>query len=233
MQRPQKFSAMKKLSTISLFYMSCLFFIGTAVQAQIEISPSPTETSVHPAAFEGVGYSFVTNNGPAGDFVWVRNIISMTDGWGCAVCDVNICHGESVSTMPFSLAAGESGTLDVHAYPYGNAGSAIVEVTVTSLDNPEIIATGLYLFNETVSVPELLIEHVKIWPNPATDHLFVENGHEVSRLELYNISGQQVINQPLNADRMVNLNNLPSGAYVARLFDNQNAQISANKIVIK
>lgn len=224
---------MKKTSTISLYCLITLFFVGIGVQAQIEISPSPVEVTVHPAAFEGVAYSFVINNGDAGDFVWERNIISKTTEWGIAVCDVEICHDTTVVSMPFSLLAGESGRLDVHAYPNTIAGSAIVEVTVTSLDNPEITATGLFLFNETVSVPELLMEHVKIWPNPASDFLMVDQGHEVSRVELYNLSGQQILNAPLNANRVIDVQNLDVGTYVARLFNKQNEQISANKVVIR
>jgi len=217
---------------LSVMLLTGLFFFSPKAQAQIEISPSPIEIQVHPAAFEGVAYSFITNNGASGDFIWERNVISITEGWTSAVCDVNTCHGPTVSSMPFSLAAGETGNLDVHAYPWGNVGSAIIEVIVTSVEDPEITAAGLYLFNETVSVPELLIERVKMWPNPVADNLFIEQGFEIDRIELYNLSGQQVLMQALNSNNVVSVAHLPTGVYVARLFDREGNQLSSNKLMI-
>jgi len=225
---------MKSFFTIllSVILLTGLFFFSSNAHAQIEISPSPIEIQVHPAAFEGVAYSFITNNGEAGDFIWERNVISITEGWTSAVCDVNLCHGETVSSMEFSLGVGSTERLDVHAYPYGNPGSAIIEVIVTSVEDPEITATGLYLFNETVSVPELLIERVKMWPNPVADNLFIEQGFETDRIELYNLNGQQVLMQALNSNNVVSVAHLPTGVYVARLFDREGNQLSSNKLMI-
>lgn len=225
---------MKRLITKhNLLLFLCLIGSLVSAQAQIVIAPSPIEVNVHPAAFEGIAHSFVTNNGASDEFVWERNVISITEGWRSAVCDVEMCHNDQVSSMEFPLESGESGVLDVHVYPYGFVGSAIIEVVVTSLSNPDITATGVYYFNQSVSVPERLSEAIKLYPNPAIDQIFIGEGENVDRIELFSLSGRKVLDAPLNNERVVSVGHLSTGTYIARLFNASGEQVSSNLMIKK
>lgn len=203
------------------------------LQAQIEISPSPVEVSVHPAAFEGVAYSFVINNGATGDFVWERNVIAISDGWDSAVCDKEKCHNFQVSSMEITLEAGESGTLDVHAYPNGIPGSAIIEVSVTSLDDATITASGTYYFNQSVSVPEQLTQAVTLYPNPAVDQVFIQEAKDVERIEVFSLTGRQVLDVTIGNSNAIDVSSLSTGTYVTRLYNKSNQQVSSNILIKK
>ncbi len=203
------------------------------LQAQIEISPSPVEVSVHPAAIEGVAYSFVINNGATGDFVWERNVIAISDGWDSAVCDKEMCHNFQVSSMEITLEAGESGTLDVHAYPNGIPGSAIIEVSVTSLDDATITASGTYYFNQSVSVPEQLTQAVTLYPNPAVDQVFIQEAKDVERIEVFSLTGRQVLDVTIGNSNAIDVSSLSTGTYVTRLYNKSNQQVSSNILIKK
>lgn len=224
---------MKK--SIPYFLMSCLFLASYTMSAQeFSIEPSTVAIAVDPDQFEGVGYSFVVNqSADTTYFVWEREVIATSQGWQSAVCDKNMCHAPSVSTQNFWLEPGGEGTMDVHLYPSGNEGSAIIKVHVWDVADPETVVTGNYLFNESVSVAEKLTESIQLYPNPTADQLFVAQGSAVSRIELFSLTGKQVVNASLNADNVVSVGHLPAGTYVARLFDNSGKQVSSNVVIKK
>lgn len=209
-----------------------LVFGFQSAMAQLEVNPTPVEVTGSASQFEMVGYSFVINNGPDTTFcTWYRNVVAMTDGWESAVCDKNICHSWPVSFASFWLAPGEQGTLDVHAYPLNNVGSAIIEVSVVDDNNVDNNALGVYYFNESVSVPELLNHAIALFPNPATDFVQIEDGNEVMNIEFFDLSGKKVLSSNLNNSNAVNISSLSTGTYVARMFDAEGNMKSSNVLM--
>src|SRR6056297_3223848 len=159
---------MRKLYT-SLFIGFMLFALN--VNAQITLEPNPVynndfgidETDV-------VAYSHITNEAAfSRTYTWVRNVIEITPGWTSAVCDTNQCYLSFVSTQEFTLPAGATGNLDVHVYPDGIEGAAIIEVYVVDNGDASNNITGTYLFNQPLSTPERLTERIKVFPNPTVD----------------------------------------------------------------
>lgn len=224
---------MKHLYIFIISLLLCLSaFIG---QAQITITPNPIVVEdVDVSMFEAVGYAMVTNESDeTKTFVWNRNVVAIPEGWQSAVCDVNVCHGVETSNEVFELAGGQEGTLDVHVYPYGIEGGAIIEVTVSEQGNWDNTATGEYYFNQTVSVAERLDGQIKLYPNPASDVIYIDDAHKVSRFELIDLTGKQVINSQLNGEQVVAVSHLPTGTYVARMFDENGERISTNKVAIR
>jgi len=70
-----------------------------------------------------------------------------------------------------------------------------------------------------VSVPEVAVSApaVKLYPNPATSHIFVEAAGKVN-VSVYNLSGQLLLQQSSAAQNggvQLNIANLPAGTYVA------------------
>lgn len=224
-----------KKSILSIFLFVGLLFSGSHLFAQsFTIEPGESSTSVDPSEFDVAAYGFVINNSSeTTDFVWEREIITLTAGWETAVCDKNQCHFWDVDTENFTLAGGEQGTLDVHVYPFDNDGSAIVLVHVWAVSDPATVVTGSYYFNAAVSVPERLTEAITLYPNPADELLFVKQGEEeqVERMEVYSLSGKMVLNERLMSNNAIEVSALPTGTYVARLFNNEDTQISSNVVI--
>lgn len=214
--------------------LSVALFASHTLSAQLVVDPSPVFTTVNEAVFESVGYSFVINNADGAiDCEWERNVVSITDGWESAVCDKNLCHSWPVSSAQFTLDAGESGTLDVHVYPFNNPGGAIIEVSVTEIGNPDNTDTGVFYFNETTSVAERLRDVVKLYPNPTTDFLFIEKGDhdDIAEVAFFNLRGQNVLQVAINQSQMIDMGRLPAGTYVARLFNNNGEHVSSNVVM--
>lgn len=76
---------------------------------------------------------------------------------------------------------------------------------------------------------------IKIYPNPATDHLSIvtspnlQNGH----VTIYNISGLKILDQVLNASSTeINTSNFSIGVYTVRVSAN-NQQIAEMKIMLR
>ena len=83
--------------------------------------------------------------------------------------------------------------------------------------------------NTTLSVDPIEInDFVKVYPNPATDYLFIKSNLNYQST-LYNVAGQRVMQS--NA-KTLNVVNLPSGVYLLQL-KSENNSISTFKIIKK
>ena len=86
-----------------------------------------------------------------------------------------------------------------------------------------------------VSTNELKNENIKIYPNPVTDIVFIENyipNTEEFFFEIFDVFGNKVFRSNLSKDKLeVDLTFLKSGLYIVKI-QNQN-QILLNKKLIK
>lgn len=214
----------------SLFCLPALF-----AQAQISITPNPVVVEdIDVTLWEAVAYSIVKNEADeTKTFVWNRNVIAITDGWESAVCDINHCYGWGVNNEVFELAAGQEGALDVHVYPFNIEGGAVVQVTVSEQGNWDNTITGEYYFNESVSVAERLDERIRLFPNPADDFVYIDQAGKVAQFELYDLTGKQVVNKTTNGSNEISVSHLPTGTYVARMFDLNGERLSTNRVSIR
>ena len=160
-----KYLVMKKIVLFFIFFVPAV-----GLMAQITITPIPVVVEgVAADAFEGIGHSTVKNlAGQLKSFTWERNVLEITDGWESAVCDKNQCYLPHVNSMSFELGPAEEGLLDVHVYPMGVEGSAVIEVTVTDDNNANQNATGVYYFNTTPSgTLDVQRDRFRVYPNPS------------------------------------------------------------------
>ena len=66
------------------------------------------------------------------------------------------------------------------------------------------------------SITEQTRSEVNIYPNPATDQLFVGQG--TSLVELYDINGKTILTEVPNTNS-IDIRNVPPGLYFARIID--------------
>jgi len=177
---------------------------------------------------EVINQSTTTQN-----YTWSREIIEITPTWFTAVCDKNLCHGPTVEEASFFLEAAEAGTMDVHVYPQGTPGAAIVVVTVTNDNDPEDTAEATYYFNQSLSTPEVLTNALKIYPNPAVSHFSIEGADGVERVEIYDLSGKLIKEVQSFGVSLINVDDLSTGNYIVRMWDESDAQVSSNILSIQ
>ncbi|RCW92518.1 T9SS type A sorting domain-containing protein [Winogradskyella arenosi] len=84
------------------------------------------------------------------------------------------------------------------------------------------IDLGAYEYNSTLGFEdENSISKLKLYPNPASDRLFISTRAQIERLAIFNINGQLVkeTNSVVNG---VDVSQLPSGLYMVQLQTNTN-----------
>ncbi len=217
-------------------YLSLSFIFAVLIgTAQTVIIPSEIAVEgITSADTDIVGDAVVVNQSDdEQSYQWTRTIIDLADGWNTAVCDVNLCYGPTVDQANFALSPGQEGTLDVHVYPGGNEGAAIVSVTVVNVNNAEDNATAIYYFNQALSVPEVINNALKIYPNPVADQFFVEGGDKVERLDIYNLEGKLVKEFRNTGSTAMDVSELPTGNYIVRMWNESNQQISTNILSVQ
>lgn len=215
--------------------ISMVFASAQQLAAQFSIAPDPVyKDGVLPDDFEGVAYALITNDsGQDLNLTWSRNVIEITEGWTSAVCDVNQCYGTNTGSFAFDLAADSSGAMDVHVYPNGIVGAAIIEVKVYKTDDPFTSTTATYYINQTVGVAEKFTEAIKIYPNPTQDYISIDNADNLAvKANIYNVTGKLVLSSTLTGNDRINVQELPAGNYILKLLD-QDSQIVSTNLMVK
>ncbi|WP_418637023.1 T9SS type A sorting domain-containing protein [Winogradskyella sp.] len=84
------------------------------------------------------------------------------------------------------------------------------------------IDLGAYEYNSTLGLEdEIFNAELKLYPNPATDKLFISTTAPVERLVIYNINGQ-LVKQTNALANGVDVSQLPSGLYMVQIQTNTN-----------
>lgn len=117
------------------------------------------------------------------------------------------------------LASFKIDTVSGTAYPQGNS---VLYVDNLNFDN---LITGINNISST---------GITIYPNPATDQLFIETGDDSEYLQLALIDqlGKTALNTVIKNEEKIDISFLPSGIYSVLLKNNQQILISKKLIVV-
>ena len=154
------------------------------------------------------------------------------------------CHTDSV------LLSANTGTN--YTYQWNLGGTAITGATAATyeahaagsytvvIDSLGSTATSnaIAVTNTTcVGINNIAAASVSIYPNPATSLLNINSTENLNgnTLQVYDVVGQLVINQTLEANNnAINVAKLSNGTYIIRITDKENGLVSQNKFnVIK
>jgi hypothetical protein len=203
---------------------------SSSAWGQLIINPNPAIISeVDITEFDVVAYTSITNESDVPRTLrWERNVISIADGWQSAVCDKVQCYLPHVSSQTFPMDGNETANLDVHVYPANKEGAAIIEITVTDVQDESVTVTGQFYFNEDPNSSfERISNKIKIFPNPTQDFLFIEDFHSVAQLDIFSLQGQLLLSSPLSSPSL-SIAHLPQGTYVVRMRNAAGKEISTN-----
>ncbi len=224
-----------------ILFVLCLSVISSATIAQnYTVSPNPVSASAdldnpntHPDDVEA--HAGISNNTSDTLFMrWERVYNDKPDSWETAVCDVNLCYFPHVSTKDFILTPNlQNGDMIVHAYPGMEPGGipengavpgeATVHIKLSNLNDPTDTLIVVYNFTVTgeaiVSISEVELEAIKIYPNPASDYFQLTETQEIQQLVIYNVLGRIVETFEVNSGQRYDISNLADGIYLVGMVD--------------
>jgi len=93
---------------------------------------------------------------------------------------------------------------------------------------------AIWLGNPNVAVKAINEDQIKVYPNPASDRLYIKTG-DISKINvvLYNVLGKEIKNTTYNGGNIeVDLNSLQQGMYIYRISDSGKNMIKAGKLLI-
>jgi hypothetical protein len=102
---------------------------------------------------------------------------------------------------------------------------------------PNEVAT---LFNEDNAVTSISNSNnindtsIKIYPNPTSDNIIIENALGANALFVTDALGQTVFSSAIKQDQLrINLVNWKKGLYVVKMLDAQNAVVATSKVIVQ
>lgn len=84
-----------------------------------------------------------------------------------------------------------------------------------------------------LSTPDFKNQQVSIYPNPTTDHFFIQNS-DYSELKIFSATGKLVHSQDIQTDTLIqqNVKDLSAGIYIVHLKNNK-GQVVTKKLIVK
>ncbi|UKB80429.1 T9SS type A sorting domain-containing protein [Chryseobacterium sp. MEBOG07] len=139
-------------------------------------------------------------------------------------------NANSLNVLPVFVSA-----TDFHVSATGNAaldnkGTPVVEVTLDADGNVRNALTpDLGSFEFTVAV--LAVNDaakkntVSFYPNPVVDYLYINNDSRIKDVEVYNVSGQRILSETINAEKgSVDMRRAPAGVYILKVNAEKGSQ---------
>ena len=74
------------------------------------------------------------------------------------------------------------------------------------------------------------VSEIKVFPNPASEHIFISGLFETSKVEIFSISGSKVFEKTINEDQMIPID-FESGMYFVKITNNDKQIVK--KIIVK
>lgn len=78
-------------------------------------------------------------------------------------------------------------------------------------------AMAIHYDNET-SISKLNILEASIYPNPASQNIYFQSLNDISKVGIYNIAGQLVLQEEASLIQDINISSLPTGMYMVKIY---------------
>ena len=117
------------------------------------------------------------------------------------------------------------------AMPHSSPGFYYVDLVGGSDKNYEYqLVLGLLEITEGTDLEEVEVLQISVYPNPATNHLFIQSDYPVKQVEMFDLSGMRVVKNNEETGQ-VDVSKLPAGLYIVRVYTNDT--ILSQKIIIR
>jgi len=207
-------------SSISVTESSSIFIDG------LEFAPSSTYTIAGPNAFDRTSTPIVV-----GGYSSINRVYTMTEALSDYSGVITISYEDSelngVSETDLVLEVQDGNGIWDNVQPTIDQTNNTLTYDFTELISFTTVTASSV--NATLSVEPIEInDFVKVYPNPATDYLFIKSNLNYQST-LYNVAGQRVLE---SSSKQLNVIDLPTGVYLLQLKSENNG-ISTFKIIKK
>ncbi len=210
---------------ITALYNSCQ---GTTITSQPSNSTVTVGSSAQFSANALTGSSFQWQSNPL-DIGW-QNVNNNSTYSGATTNTLTVANTSiSNHNQPFRAIVNTGGCIDT---------SDVAQIIIG--DTCLTTVTDTLIINTTLSLPAPNNENtILIYPNPASDHITIDNGNFVAMagytIKIENNAGQQVFQSAINQQQFyVDLSTWTgNGLYFVHLIDPQNNTVTVRKIVLQ
>ena len=207
------------------------FLFGVRSQISVTVTPSAPKANVSADSTDVAARAVVKNiSYQPKVYFWHRTIVSQSAGWTNMVCDKNFCYPGNVNVKQFTLAGGEEARLDVHIYPKGVEGKAVIDLKITEVGNEANSVTARYNFNNAPTNREVDKASLKVYPNPAKDFFYITENDMVHSVVIYNILGKVIKTMRTANGVKYDISDLPEGLYLVRLTGSNGGTIKTVRL---
>jgi len=192
----------------------------------LELAPSANYTIAGPNAFDRTSTPIIV-----GDNTSINRVYTMTEVLSDYLGVVSFSYEESelngISESDLVLEVQDGNGVWNNVIPTINETDNTLTYDFTELISFTTVTASSV--NATLSVEPIEInDFVKVYPNPATDYLFIKSDLNYQST-LYNVAGQRVLE---SSSKQLNVIDLPTGVYLLQLKSETNT-ISTFKIIKK
>ncbi|VXC28175.1 Por secretion system C-terminal sorting domain-containing protein [Flavobacterium sp. 9AF] len=135
-----------------------------------------------------------------------------------------------LSTLPAQTACDQDGGTTVNYSSYlsltGLNSGETYYIQVDSYDGVALGTFGIQVNDTSLSTSVFDLNNFKAYPNPVKDILNLEYSSDMTSVSIFNMIGQEVINQKVNATSAnINMTELNSGAYIVNVVIDGNVSV--------
>jgi hypothetical protein len=213
-------------------------FFALGLSAQISVSPNPLVIQSSPSVND-VKYEiyFTNTKDTIYDIFWqIAKDGSWPSAWETQVCDPTaLCFDWNVDKCPNGAPSKFSkGTykFELHFKANDVAAYSLTTFKLFTQKNMggEILSVPFVISTLPVSVKDVSVSAIKIFPNPASDYFQVGNGNQVDRIIIYNLIGKEVKSLFHYNNAQHEIDELKAGMYVVKMFDSKGKHIKSLKL---
>ncbi len=219
----------------------CALFFQFESKAQFSVE----EDSLYTSGFVGASssdfidlfaHTYINNPSKThpDTIVWERLINNLPSAnWTSAVCDINLCHGTSISTSEFILDTNSRRELSFHFYPTMDKGLGKMVVRFSYKSNPSsYIDVVINCQGYALNINTLKKANFTLYPNPANDQISItskvaNNGD----YKIVNLIGETVLSGDFENGQPIDISKLSKGIYCITVSNG--SSVSSSKLVIE
>jgi hypothetical protein len=99
------------------------------------------------------------------------------------------------------------------------------------LDEEAIAAIMMESLTDITNIRNTVMSNVRIYPNPATDLLYIDGSEKELVVNIYNIAGSMLISKKVSNSDVIDISSLTSGIYLLKINDGASSEIRKVSVV--
>jgi pimeloyl-ACP methyl ester carboxylesterase len=136
--------------------------------------------------------------------------------------DEQVAFTNSTTTEQIMITNGAADVGSENVLPGANHGGCVFPALTAAYNFFDGLASPCS--STLSSFAESKEDRLKIYPNPASDYLYIDFESQNAQLFIYDVNGRQLVNETLNlSDSRIDVSNLPKGNYILTVRDEKGA----------